>query len=164
MRTHWIEINEHPRYLVSNTGRIWDRLRDRELGQTSDRAGYLRVKIAYGSDRWTVSVHRLVAGTFFDVDIEEYEVNHIDGDKTNNHISNLEICNRSENMKHAYSMGLVHVPKELAVRCIETGQEFRTMREAARAIGVSDHKSILRVVDKPQYSARGFHFESIPRR
>lgn len=161
MIEHWIPIPAFPRYDVSNLGRIFDLRRQTFLIQTPDSMGYLRVKLVSPIGRFTVSVHRLVAGTFFDSDIADLEINHIDGDKQNNHIWNLEICNRSENMRHAYALGLVRVPKETKVLCLETGEVFRTMREAARSIGVSDHKSIARVLDKPHRSTRGFHFKTV---
>jgi hypothetical protein len=158
---HWIEVEQHPRYLVSNYGQVYDRRSDRLVKQQFDRAGYKRVHLTLPTGRLTVSVHRLVAGSFYAIDPSEFEVNHIDGNKANNHIANLELCTRSENMRYAYAMGAVRLPNETRVRCVETGEEFRTIREAARAIGVSDHKSILRVLDKPQYKARGFHFERV---
>lgn len=161
MREHWLEIPEFPRYLVSNLGRVVNRLNDRVLIQSPDSGGYLRVKLYNSFDRFSVSVHRLVTGTFYDVDLSELEVNHLDGDKQNNHLWNLEVCTRSENMKHAYATGLSTVPKETRVLCVETGEVFRTLRAAARSIGVSDHKAIMRVLDKPNLSARGFHFESV---
>lgn len=145
---------------MSNTGQVWDRMRDVELVQTPDKAGYLRVKLAYGTSRWTVSVHRLVAGAFYEVDISDYEVNHLDGDKSNNNIRNLELCNRSQNMRHAYAMGLVRISKETRVRCLETGEEFKSIRAAARYFEISCHKTLSRVLDT-EMSVRGFHFETI---
>ena len=51
-------------------------------------------------------IHRLVVDTFLQGVPRGKEVNHKDGDKTNNKLSNLEIITRSENMKHAYALGL----------------------------------------------------------
>jgi hypothetical protein len=53
-----------------------------------------------------VSVHRLIAIHFIPNPNNYKEVNHIDGNKINNHISNLEWVNKSMNMKHAYRLGL----------------------------------------------------------
>ncbi len=64
--------------------------------------GYLRVSIGGRTE----SLHRLVANHFIPNPLGRKEVNHIDGDKANNHASNLEWCTRSENMKHAYANGL----------------------------------------------------------
>lgn len=51
-------------------------------------------------------IHVFVAKTFIGDVPEGYQVNHIDGNKTNNHITNLEIVTPSENIKHAYRTGL----------------------------------------------------------
>lgn len=68
-----------------------------------------------GQDRHTARVHRLVALTFIPNPDNRPMVNHIDGDKTNNDISNLEWSTHAENVKHAWDTGLnVMTPKRLA--------------------------------------------------
>lgn len=103
-RMEWQPIETAPKdgrnYEISTRGefRVDGRIRAPYL---SDR-GYPRVTLG----RRSVAVHRLVAQHFIPNPHGHREVNHLDGDKKNNHIDNLEWCSRSENMKHAYSAGL----------------------------------------------------------
>lgn len=53
-------------------------------------------------------VHSVVARTYLPNPKCEKEINHIDGNKHNNNVGNLEWSNRSDNMKHAYKLGLLH--------------------------------------------------------
>ena len=76
--------------------------------------GYLRVDIYQGGKMKSRRVHRLVASAFFDApdthfdeshnEVERSQVNHIDGNKINNAVSNLEWCSRSENMRHYHGV------------------------------------------------------------
>ena len=156
----WRSISGLSRYLVSDFGRIYDCKRGRLLKQTPDHAGYLRVKLWINNIRVTVSVHRLVAFSFLDSFDSNLEVNHKDGDKTYNHISNLEWITRSENMKHAYENYLIDVPQRTPVFCVETGEKYKSIREAARDLNILSHKSITRVLDNPNKSTHGYHFVS----
>jgi hypothetical protein len=89
--------------LVSNYGRIKG-MRG-FIKRTSMSDGYMRTEYICAGDKIHIYVHRLVIATF--VGISDLEVNHKDGNKTNNHISNLEYCNRSENIYHCYDTGLI---------------------------------------------------------
>jgi hypothetical protein len=68
-------------------------------------------------------IHRLLAETFlFNPDPRKYiEVNHIDGNKFNNSLENLEWCTSSENKKHAFAMGLSYIPEKTRRRWAESG-------------------------------------------
>lgn len=68
------------------------------------KKGYLRVNLGFGVDRY---IHRLVAQHFIDNPNNFDQVNHIDFDKSNNHVENLEWCNSSHNMKHARDGGRI---------------------------------------------------------
>jgi hypothetical protein len=156
----WADVVGLPRYSVSSFGRVFDFKRERCLIQTPDRVGYLRVKLWFGDIRKTVSVHRLVAFAFLEFKSEDFEVNHIDGDKTYNYISNLEFVTRSEQMRHAYENELIDVPGRTPIVCIELNTEYKSIREAARILNIHDHKCITRVLDNPNKSTHGFHFKT----
>lgn len=78
--------------------------------------GYRRVDLRKNGERCRFLVHRLVAEAFIPRPDAKYEVNHIDGDKTNNMAENLEWCDHQENMKHAYDHGLVDPHKAIYTR------------------------------------------------
>lgn len=76
--------------------------------QQTNKYGYKTIKLCkYGKcQRYTV--HRLVAKAFIPTDNYENQINHIDGNKTNNNITNLEWVTPAENMKHAWDTGLIN--------------------------------------------------------
>lgn len=90
-------------YMVSNTGRIINPKTDYELKPTLGERGYY--KISTGVCR-AGHVHCAVIEAFVGLIPKGMHVNHIDGIKTNNHLSNLEIVTPSQNTIHAYAMGL----------------------------------------------------------
>ena len=77
----------------------------KEKAQRRDKYGYFRVSLSKEGKVKAISVHRLVAITFVEGD-SKLTVNHKDGNKLNNHYSNLEFISSSENVKHAYRTGL----------------------------------------------------------
>lgn len=79
--------------------------KEKILTQFKDGRGYMHVKLYDGKGKpKSLCTHRIVASTFiFNNDIK-LEVNHIDGNKLNNNVSNLEWCTRGENIKHAYTL------------------------------------------------------------
>lgn len=92
-------------YIVSEYGDIisYKRKKSKILKKTKNNGGYLTV---YAGDK--TSTHRVVAETFISKIAKNKTVNHIDGNKENNHYSNLEIVSLSENIKHAFKNNLNH--------------------------------------------------------
>lgn len=70
------------------------------------RDGYEKVRLIHQGKDKTMRVHRLVAEAFIPNPDNKSTVNHIDGDKRNNKVSNLEWADKSEQMEHAYKLGL----------------------------------------------------------
>ena len=94
------------RYLVDNVGNVFSLRSGRFISQRLDKYGYPRVNLYEGTKNHTVTVHRLVAKAFISNPHNLPEVNHIDGNKQNNSIFNLEWVTSSENQLHAFRLGL----------------------------------------------------------
>jgi len=74
-------------------------------------SGYATVQLSRSGKTKTFKVHRLVATSFIPNPLDLPEVNHIDGNKLNNVIANLSWCTKSQNVQHAYDMGLMIPPR-----------------------------------------------------
>lgn len=74
---------------------------------------YRCVKAKVKSSVTTVYVHRLVATKFIDNPENKPQVNHIDGNPTNNNLNNLEWCTPRENIQHAIKIGLIKYTKTI---------------------------------------------------
>lgn len=100
-------------YEVNECGDVRRVGKSNVLRHSVDRIGYHRVKVYLDGREFRTSVHRAVA-TAFIPNINNYPcVNHIDGDKSNNTVSNLEWCTHSQNCIHANRTGLRKHPLTL---------------------------------------------------
>lgn len=123
MQEVWKKIKYYPNYEVSDLGRVRSlkfysnvhkRYYDRILilKEKTNRWGYKYVGLSNRNGRKSIIIHRLVAEAFIPNPDNLPEINHKDGNKTNNCIDNLEWCTRSYNMAHSYKLGLRKSIKE----------------------------------------------------
>lgn len=102
-----VDIPGYPGYKVTKDGLVIGK-RGQIIKGHIDRCGYREVLLSYCPDfQKQVLVHRLVLSTFSPIEnMDKYDVNHINGDKLDNRLENLEWCTRSENVLHSYRNGL----------------------------------------------------------
>ncbi|UUW40520.1 homing endonuclease [Enterococcus phage vB_Efm_LG62] len=168
MKELWKDIKGYEGlYQVSNLGRV-KRLKgkyistERILKPTKHTTGYLRVKLCKNNVRFNKKIHRLVAEAFIPNPENKPQVNHIDEDKTNNIISNLEWMTAKENINHgthnervSKTMGIPII----AINCI-TGEskEFHGITECARQLGLQ-HQHISAVLKGRYKQTGGYTFK-----
>ncbi len=94
-------------YYALENGNIYSEKTNKILSKHLDKDGYEKVRLISEDGRHTYSVHRLILENFYPIDnMENLQVNHIDGNKQNNNLSNLEWVTSKENTIHAHKIGL----------------------------------------------------------
>ena len=92
-----MEIIDYPNYLIYNDGRVYSKCRKIFLKQDTINTGYLAVNLWKNNKFKKFTIHRLVGLHYLERVEGKNEIDHIDRNKTNNHINNLRWCNHSEN-------------------------------------------------------------------
>jgi hypothetical protein len=145
------KINGYPNYEINEDGVIRSIPRNGTIRRTriivggTDRSGYKIVGLRNKPDKKdTFKVHRLVAEHFIPNPENKKTVNHKDGNKQNNKVSNLEWATQIENHLHGYRMGLwkdvdfyEYLKKDLNGNLIA---KYNSLREAERLSGVSRYR------------------------
>lgn len=166
MEEIWKELDDLPNYEISNMGRLRNKNTLRILKTRVSKLGYEHITITYGGEKYFRAIHRLVAKAFLINPDNKPEVNHIDENKLNNHVSNLEWMTKSENINHGTRNERVakSVSKTLSIPIIaisiKTGksQEFYGSRECARQLGLH-HGNITLVLNGKRNHTGGYTFK-----
>ena len=129
----WKQHPIYKNYAVSDCGKVRHIKSDAPRAIRHDRYGYGRVNIFHNEKTITRPVHRLVAETWIDNPENIKTVNHKDGDKSNNAVSNLEWMTASENTKHAFRNGFVKTCHQVEI----DGIAYYSKREVERKTGIN---------------------------
>lgn len=122
-------------FQVTEDGQVWSKRTNKFLKQTISKTGYYAISTRLGGRKGIpkyFKVHRFVAQAYIPNPENKPHVNHIDGNKLNNHISNLEWCTPSENIQHAYDTGLINkdsLKGENSFSAKLTNDQVRQIRE-----------------------------------
>ncbi len=124
-------------YKVSDKGYVKN-IRSNRILSTSYSHGYKIVKLSKNNKLKTFYIHRLVLGTFTG-NRRDLQVNHKNGIKTDNSLTNLEWTTRSENIRHAIDTGLItrFDHNKRPIKNIRDKILYSNLKEAANDLGIN---------------------------
>ena len=165
----WIDAVGFPSHEVSTWGNVRNRKTGRVLKPFADRYGYLRLSLGNTDN---VYIHKLVCESFYGPKPElDSQVNHIDCNRQNNHVLNLQWCSPSENIRWGVFKGNIDPmiglrraaevnPKPVMI--VELGLEFPSVKDCANYLGVNPGCiSRILVGTRKDQSIHGYHVEYV---
>lgn len=174
MEEIWKTIKGFENYKVSNTGKVFSLAKNRVMKPWTINSGYYVIALVDRGVSNRILVHRLVALNFIPNPLNKPQVNHIDGNKLNNNVDNLEWTTASENINHNKVLGRLDThtaraelnkvqTKAVNQLDIETGKviaTYNTIREASKETGSQDGK-ITMVCQGKRKSHNGYSWEYV---
>jgi hypothetical protein len=158
--TIWETVEACDRYEVSTRGEVRNKETMQILRPAIYKSGYGGVTLCrHPEKRSTKLIHRLVALAFLDNSDSKSQVNHKDGNKLNNFLSNLEWATPAENTRHAWETGLNWERVKAVEQLSMDGEfiaKFKSMKDAAKTVGLKSHTSIHDVISGRDKSAGGY--------
>ena len=148
MKERWAPCKDIERYEASSEGNIRNTKSGRIMKKSVDKHGYETVCLHKYGKQYTRKVHRLVAEAFAKEDISDRDVTHRDRNRHNNRLDNLVVRTRQEIIADTYLNGRKQTHKMRPIQCVETGEVFESIVEAARVTGLS-RQAIQRRLIKP---------------
>lgn len=160
----WKQIKGYDNYECSTEGRIRNKKTGRILKTQVNHNGYKTLTLYQNKSAKNERVHRIVAGTFIDGKHYGKDVNHIDGNKLNNRVDNLEWCTRKDNVRHSMDIGIKPLNnfgnETNKIRIVETGVVYDSINDCARDIN-GFTGTICACLNGRQDTHRGYHFERV---
>ena len=153
-------------YKVTADGKVYNK-HGKLMSTYISKLGYERVNLVNNSgQRQCVTVHRLVALAYIPKIVDKLIVNHINGNKADNRVSNLEWCTYQENTAHAQRTGLMAVAKPKVksnydpsnkVQC-SNGMTFKSYKEVVDKGYATSRRGIYAVVSGEQKTHNGYQW------
>lgn len=162
------EIKGYSNYYISTNGDVISKRLNRPISKWVDNVGYYQCVLFKDGKRNHHRIHRLMGQTFLMETKSDIvlEVNHIDGDKLNNNIGNLELVTTTENTLHGYNKGLYKTNKRnigVKVYDKESGliaSIYKSIRSASEDLGLN-RKTISAIMFNQKTNNYDYKFEPV---
>lgn len=170
MEEIWKTIKDYESlYEVSNLGRVRSKKTNKIMAMYKQNKGYYCLSLSYKSKTYHPTIHRLVAEHFLPKIEGMNQVNHIDGDKSNNTVANLEWCNQRLNYNHGmknflYSHNENHYFAKLTneqVKCIPEFYRLGFIRATIAKILNIESSSLEAIENGISYRELNLNFSNI---
>lgn len=159
-RDHAVPIKDFPNYRVDMVGNVYNQ-EGHILKPEMTNNGYLRVSLSNDSVKHKrKSVHRLVAETFIPNPDNLSQVNHLNEDKTDNSVDNLEWCDPLHNLNHSGVIDKASVAKFTKVRRVNDGKIYDSVKEAANEMNLH-HSNIVACCNGRRHTCGGVEWEYV---
>lgn len=155
----WKDVPDtNNRYKANTEGIIFDNKLNKNVPYSKSKKGYLRCHIWINNKRKTIPIHRIIMFTF--VEYSKLEVNHIDGNKENNSLCNLEYVTTKENCIHRNK--ILKIGNMKKIRCLENNKIYESEKEASEDLKIP-YYHIGDVCNKKYgfKTVKGYHFEYV---
>lgn len=146
-------------YAITEDGQVWSYRRNKYLKQQQAR-NYLSIELHKDNNRKNYFIHRLVAETYIPNPHNLPEVNHIDENKYNNCVDNLEWISHKDNMNHGTQKERASTKCKKRIRCIETDTVYNSTKEAAEALDIKA-PNITACLKGRQKTSGKYHWEYV---
>ena len=167
MREMWTPIEGFEDYLISTFGAVYSLKTKKYMSPCKMKNGYMHITLSKGNKKHSFYIHRLVASAFIPNPHCLPQVNHIDENKENNIVFNLEWCDSSYNVNYGTAKWRTATTLKAKdwgnkIRCIENGAVYPSFKAAARELGISQSE-ISRMISGKRIvnSVREYHFELV---
>ena len=141
-------------YAITSCGKVWSYRRKKFLKPWPNANGYLRVNLRKDKEVKSFFIHRLVAEAYIPNPNNYDTVDHIDFDRTNNCVNNLQWMSLSENSRKRRNC------RSNPIRCIELNTIYPSVTEAGRCLNL-DKSSISKVCLGKRKTTGGYHWEYV---
>ena len=160
----WKRNKEFDNYELSMNGQVRNVNTGRILKTTINKKGNEQVCLRKDNRQYTKTVHRLMVDTFLEGDHRNIDIYHENRNRSDNRLSNLRLCSKSETCKRGFregnrkGRGHINVRTRKIVNGVDKVQEFESIRECARALGVSE-SAVSKCLNGSTLSCKGYRIE-----
>lgn len=155
----WKPAHNFPAYICSTEGRIKNVRTQHILSPASQANGVSKVCLRNNNRQYTVQTHRLIAETFLGPH-PNMDVRHRNEDLSDNRVENLYWSNHSDTIREAYSRGSKRPYQSIAVRVVETGDIYDSIKKCSASLGC-DPSYIRQCLSGERKNVKGLHIERL---